>query len=265
VRRPRLAAGAIGLIGWEDEAVSHVGMPVGRVDALYRYPVKSTGGEALRTATVTTRGIRHDRRWAAYTEDGGIASGKRTRRFRPVIGLMRWTSTIEEDGDVPVLTSPDGVRYRVDDPAASEALSEAFGQRLTLRAETAIRHHDESPLHLVTTSSLAAVENLVGAAVDPRRLRSNIVVDTGTEPAFVEDDWVGAELRVGAEVVLNIGPGMPRCVMVDQAQAGVVADPKALKSLGDHHRTELGVQAYVRLTGVLEIGDVVSSVVAASA
>jgi uncharacterized protein YcbX len=226
--------------------------------------VKSTAGQSLSTVAVTTRGVRHDRGWAAYTDDGGIASGKRTRRFRPVLGLMRWTSRTEDGDEVPVLISPHGVRYRADDPAASRALTEAFGQRLTLRTETSIRHHDESPLHLVTTSSLAAVEALVGAAVDRRRFRANIVLDTGAEARFAEDDWTGAELRIGTEVVLQVGPGMPRCVMVDQAQAGVVVDPKTLTPLGEHHRTEFGVQASVRRTGVVRIGDVVSLARAAS-
>jgi uncharacterized protein YcbX len=136
----------------------HEGTAVGNISALYRYPVKSTAGQALQAAAVTARGLRHDREWAAYTEDGGIASGKRTRRFRPVIGLMNWASMAEDDDDVPLLVSPEGIRYQVDDPGASEALTAVFGQELTLRHETTIQHHDESPLHLLTTSSLAAVE-----------------------------------------------------------------------------------------------------------
>ena len=231
--------------------------PVGTVQALYRYPVKSTAGQSLSSAELTEQGLRHDRGWAAYCDDGGIASGKRTRRFRPVIGLMGWRSRVEADDDVPVLISPEAVEYRVGDPAASTALTAAFGQRLLLRSESTIQHHDESPLHLLTTSSLAAVEGLVGAAIDHRRFRANIIVDTGVEPKFLEDDWTGAELAVGSDVVLHVGPGMPRCVMVDQAQAGVTADPKILKSLGAQHETELGLQARAGCIGTLRVGDVV--------
>lgn len=234
------------------------GTPVGRVRALYRYPVKSTAGQALEVAAVTADGLRNDRRWAAYTDDGGVASGKRTRRFRPVIGLMGWASSAEDDDDIPVLVSPEGVRYRVDDPAASQALTAAFGQKLTLRPESTVQHHDESPLHLLTTSSLAAVERLVGAPVDPHRFRANIIVDTGVEPGFLEDDWIGVELAVGTEVVLHVGPGMPRCVMIDQAQKGVAADPKTLRSLGVHHGTELGLQARATGTGMMRVGDVLT-------
>jgi uncharacterized protein YcbX len=172
-----------------------------------------------------------------------------------VISLMTWASCAEDDDDVPVLVNPQGVRYRVDDSAASEALTAAFGQRLTLRPETTIQHPDESPLHLLTTSSLAAVERLVGGAVDQRRFRANIIVDTGVEPEFLEDDWTGAELAVGSEVVLHLGPGMPRCVMVDQSQAGVLAGPKTLRSLGEQHALELGLQAHARCIGTIRVGD----------
>jgi hypothetical protein len=216
---------APGDLNWcNDGLVLQEGTPVGWVRALYRYPVKSTAGQALRTAAVTVNGVQSDRRWAAYTDDGGIASGKRTRRFRPVIGLMGWASLIEED-DVPVLVSPEGGRYRADDPAASEALTTAFGQRLTPRPESTIQHHDESPLHLLTTSSVAAVESLIGASADQRRFRANLIIDTGVKPGFIEDDWTGAKLAVGTEVVLDVGPGMPRCSMIDQAACGPAGAP----------------------------------------
>ncbi len=231
---------------------------MGRIQALYRYPVKSTSGQSLRSAEVTQEGLRNDRRWAAYTRDGGIASGKRTRRFRPVAGLMNWASTAEDDGGMPILRSPEGVLYRVDDPAASEALSAAFGQELSLRPENTVQHHDESPLHVLTTSSLAAVSNLAGAVIDHRRFRANIIVDTGAEPEFLESGWLGAELRVGSVVILRIEAGMPRCTMVDQHQARVTAGPRVLKTLGAHHETSFGLQARALGLGMIHIGDLVT-------
>ncbi len=243
-------------------------LPVGTVAALYRYPVKSTAGQSLRASAVTAEGLLHDRRWAAYTDDGGIASGKRTRRFRPVIGLMRWTSTIEDGCDIsephvhephaPQLLSPDGSTYWVDDPAASAALTAAFGRRLTLREEGAVRHHDDSPVHVVTTSSLAAIGELVGSVVDQRRFRPNVVIDTGPESRFLENGWVGAELTVGGEVVLRMGPGVPRCVMIDQAQAGVTAIPKALQTIGARNALKFGLYARPSRSGTVRVGDVVS-------
>ncbi|TDQ04622.1 MOSC domain-containing protein [Labedaea rhizosphaerae] len=219
-----------------------------KVATLAHYPVKSTGGESLRKATVDGRGLAHDRRWAAYLEDGGIASGKTTRRFRKVDGLLAWHSRIV-DG-TPELREPDGEWLRVDDPAASAALSSAFGRSLELRPETEIRHHDESGVHVVTTSALRQVAQLVGAPVDPRRVRANIVLETDGV-GFVEDDWVGAELAVGPEVVLRLGEGMTRCVMVDYPRGEV----PVLRALGRAHDLLLGLKAHVVRPGVISVGD----------
>lgn len=232
--------------------------PVGTVIALYRYPVKSTAGQTLHIAPVGAHGLHHDRRWAVYLSDGGIASGKRTRRFRPLVGLMRWRSAASDGDAAPELVSPAGERFPVDAPAASEALTAAFGQPLVLRSESTVQHHDECPVHLITTSSLAATDALVGAHLDPRRFRPNIIIDTGPEPRFLEDNWTGGQLSLGPEVVLTLGPGMPRCVMVDQDQADVGAQPKALKALGAQHEMLLGLQAHIARPGTVTVGAAVT-------
>lgn len=221
---------------------------IGRVGLLAHYPVKSTSGEELAQATVDGRGLVHDRRWGAYTADGGIASGKTTRRFRKVDGLLAWRSCAVDD--VPELHAPDDQKFRVDDPAASAALSRAFGQPLKLRQETGIRHHDESGVHVVTTSSIRHVEHLVGGRLEPRRLRANIVLETDAT-GFVEDDWIGAELAIGPEVVLRLGTGMPRCVMIDQPRGEV----PVLRALGRAHDLALGLKADVVRPGVICVGD----------
>ncbi|MHA7283218.1 MOSC domain-containing protein [Arthrobacter sp. TMS2-4] len=233
----------------------HQGTPVGRVHALYRYPVKSTSGQPVGTAAVTPSGLEHDRRWAVYTHDGGIASGKRTRRFRPVPGLLDWTSEWDGRDGVSLLRSPAGVPYRVDDPAASDALTAGFGQELTLREGTTVQHHDESPLHLVTTSSLAALAELLGGAIEERRFRPNLVLDTGSDPLFLERDWAGMELAIGDDVIITVDAGMPRCTMIDQPQAGMAAGPRALKVLSVHNGLEFGVQARVARSGAISVGD----------
>jgi uncharacterized protein YcbX len=225
------------------------------VAALTRYPVKSMGPEPMTALDVDRRGIVGDRGWAAYTADGGIGSGKTTRRFRRVPGLL----------DVPVRTGADGVPLldldgdgrRVDDPGTASALSERLDRQVTLRAEGEVPHHDDCPVHLVTTASLRQVAAEYGE-IDPERLRPNLVIEADGE-GFVEDDWLGRTLHVG-EVVLRIGPGMPRCVMLDMEHgaAGAPAAPGLLKLLGPLHDVDLGVQADVERTGTIRLGDPVT-------
>lgn len=230
---------------------------VGTVQALYRYPVKSTAGEALDAAALDERGLVLDRSWAVYTEDGGIASGKTSRRFRKVDGLLRWrssTSVRPGGGARTWLHDPTGATYRVGDPAADAAVSAAFDRNLTLGAETDVRHFDDCGVHLVTTSSLRSAAGLAGGPLDPRRCRPNLVLATDGD-GFGEDGWEGAELALGGEVVLRIGPGMPRCVMVDQPQHDVAPAAPVLKALGREHDLLLGVQAEVVTPGTVRVGD----------
>ena len=230
---------------------------VGTVGALYRYPVKSTAGEALEVADVDARGFVEDRAWAAYTAEGGIASGKSSRRFRKVDGLLGWRSTLggaSGDDRRPWVLDPAGTRYRAGDEAADAALTAALGQPLALRPETSISHYDDCGVHLVTTSAVRRAGQLAGVALDARRTRPNLLLETDGH-GFVEDGWEGAELAVGAEVVLRVGPGMPRCVMVDQDHRDVPAAGPVLRSLGRHHDTLLGVQAEVVSGGAVRVGD----------
>lgn len=234
------------------------GEPVGSVRLLSRFPVKSTAGEALAAVVVTQRGLAADREWAIFTSDDKIASGKDSRRFRLVDGLLDWRSTAVP-GAAPELRDPAGNTYRADDATASDALSLAFNRRLELRSAGAVSHHDQCPVHLVTTSSMRRIAALVGREVDPRRLRANIVLDTdggaGLDGHWLEDEWVDAELAVGPEVVLRLGPPMKRCVMVDRPQVDVSPLPRILVTLGREHDVLLGIQARVLRPGTISLGD----------
>lgn len=220
--------------------------------ALTRYPVKSMAGEHLDALDIEERGAVGDRVWAAYTPDGGIGSGKTTRRFRRVEGLLDLRASL--DGEVPTVHLPDGRSVAAD--SADEAVSEFLGRPLRLGRETTVPHHDDAPLHLVTTAGIRQVEQLTGAIPDPARFRANLLLDVdGT--GFAEDDWIGRRMRIGSEVVVRLGPGMPRCVMVDMAQPheGLPDDGRLLKALARIHDLDFGLMVGVEQTGSIRVGD----------
>ena len=186
-----------------------------------------------------------------YTEDGGIGSGKTTRRFRKVDGLLDLRATLEAVGPVVECS---GVRLPADQ--ASTLVSEALGRPVTLRPEGAVPHHDESPVHVITTAGLRRLSERLGEPVDPARFRANVVLDTLDLDTTGPDDWVGRDLRLGDEVVLRIGAGMPRCVMVDLPQRGLDRDGRILKTLASDGDLTFGWQAHVVRGGRLRRGDV---------
>ncbi|MFN8074488.1 MAG: MOSC domain-containing protein [Kineosporiaceae bacterium] len=238
-------------------------MIVATVSSLTRYPVKSLGGEAVAVAEVGERGLHGDRAWGVYTADGGIGSGKTTRRFRRVDGLLGLGSRLHADGSVDVVL-PDGEVLEAGAPSADAALSRLLDRPVTLRRETTVPHHDESPIHLVTASGLAALSAQLGAAVDARRFRANLLLDDapagqGAEVGVLaEDAWVGRGLALGAEVVMRVTGLMPRCVMVTMPQRDLEDGgprPEVLKALAGRADLTFGVTADVVRPGRVAVGD----------
>ncbi len=225
---------------------------------LARYPVKSMRGEELATAEIDEQGIVGDRQWAVFTPDGGVGSGKSSRRFRRVEGLLDYRATLNDAaglaGAAPLIESPTGQRFSADEPGASELLSAALRRPLRLGQEAGVRQHDESGLHLVTTAALRKVSELLGEPVQVARFRPNLVLESPGD-GFVEDDWAGRELRLGADVVVRLGPGMPRCVMVDMPQGELDADGRILKLLAREHQLMLGIKVEVVKGGIVRRGD----------
>ncbi|MDP9395218.1 MAG: MOSC domain-containing protein [Actinomycetota bacterium] len=222
------------------------------VSALARYPVKSLLGEPLDGVGIEARGLVGDRLWAVRDPDGKLGSGKSSRRFRKMDGLLQLSARYA--GDVPLVRFPDG-RELAPDPALDDALSAYVGRRVSLGRETDVPHHDDGAVHVVTTASLRALQAGLGAPLDWRRFRPNIVLDTPGE-TFVEEGWVGRELAIGPDVVLRIVMPMPRCVMVNAAHGAIPEDRAVLRTVTEHNDGALGVLAEVVAPGMLSRGDV---------
>ncbi len=187
-----------------------------------------------------------------YSEDGGIGSGKRTRRFRRVDGLLGLSATTQGDG--PVVTTADGRSAVAGTRGADALVSAVLGRPLRLAPEADVPHHDEAPVHVITTAGLRRVTGLLGAPVDPSRFRANVVLDV-TGSGFPEDGWDGRLLALGEDVVLSADGGMARCRMVDLVDGGRPSDDGLLRLLGRERDTVFGIRAIVERRGTVRVGD----------
>lgn len=151
-------------------------------------------------------------------------------------------------------------RVPSDDP--SETVSR-FRLALAARSDT---FFDIAPLHLLTTASLARVQQLYPAGqFVAARFRPNLVVRTPEGVVdFLENDWVGHRVRIGTDVVLKLTLRVPRCVMTTLPQGELSADLGILRTLATHNRVEfgrsgrwacLGVYASVLTPGRIRPGD----------
>lgn len=110
-------------------------MRVGTVSQLWRYPVKSMGGERMDSAALTWRGIPGDRGWAVFDESRqGITGAKRLPALR-ACGAHYAQEPIAGAASPPVeITFPDGSTARADAPNAAQRLTDYLGRPVSLRA-----------------------------------------------------------------------------------------------------------------------------------
>ena len=225
---------------------------VPRVVALQRFPVKSLTGERRDHLDVDERGCVGDRVWSVRTADGKIGSGKNTRRFAAVPGLLEVRAE-ELDGRI-MITFPNGSRCPVDSNEAAQLLSRHLGRPVTLVSESSVSHFDDGPVSLIGSASVEALGAERGQEVDPARFRANVQLETD-EP-FVEDTWIGRQVVIGT-AVLRVTATSPRCVMIDMETADLPEQHGNLIAIGRLNDACLGVIAAVETPGRISLGDAI--------
>jgi hypothetical protein len=113
-------------------------MQIGAVSRLWRYPVKSMLGEECREVELQARGFHGDRLFAVEDAEGKLGSGKNTRGFRLIDGLLGLHA--RHAGEWPEIAFPDGRRLCGNDQQLHDALSAALGTRVALVREARVPH-----------------------------------------------------------------------------------------------------------------------------
>lgn len=225
---------------------------IGTLGRIWRYPVKSLAGEELDRVEVQERGLLGDRQLAVYNQAGKIGSGKETRRFSRILGLLMASARTTGDG---VMLSHGTETVAASDPGVHRRISAWFGRPLTLASEGQVSHFDDQPVSLLTTAALAQLGDwLGGEAVDASRFRANLLVETAGARC-VEDDWVGREIAFAGGLRLAVVSRITRCVMINMESVTTRADARLLQALADHHQACLGVVARVLNPGAIQVGD----------
>lgn len=231
----------------------NAGASVGLVRSLWRYPVKSMRGERVEHLVIEKDGVVGDRCYAVRTAEGKFGSGKSTRRFRRIDGLLRMRAVYQSD--VPELVFPDGWAVRADDYAVHAALSSWFDQDLKLARKAEVSHLDAGPVHILTSASLRWLQALLPSAIlDERRFRPNLVLDVAGDTQ-VEAEWIGKTLALGVDVRVRVTHRTERCPMVNMAQADLPGDPRIFECLDEKSAAVFGVYAEVTAPGRIDRGD----------
>ena len=117
---------------------------------------------------------------------------------------------------------------------------------------------DAFPLLLMSQRSIDSLaEAAPESAMDVRRFRPNLLVETDEPGPFPERDWIGKRLRIG-QTVLSIHSECIRCVMTTHGFADLPKDPRVMRTLVRKAGGNLGVYALVEEFGEIRRDDSVT-------
>jgi uncharacterized protein YcbX len=292
-------------------------MPIGQVSQLWRYPVKSLGGERVEHAELSARGVLGDRLWAVRDVERDVTASAR-RLPALLTATARYRGPVSRDagpGNVPEveITFPDSTVMSSSDDEVNGKLSELAGRDVRLtplppaddtslqrlsrqeRADISVaslrkdfgivdgeklpdvsmlrmsdlvtlaRYStppgmfvDLAPVHVLSQTSLATIGAEIGADLDVRRFRPNVLLTLDDpDDGLPESYWTGNRLGVG-DVVLDVLMPTIRCVVPSRAQPGFEVDRRITKAVAARAQRCLGIYCGVESGGTVRIGDEVA-------
>ena len=207
-----------------------------RVEGLWRYPVKSLAGEALKTAELTAEGIPGDRIVHVRGPEG-VRTSRRHYRLLGVQGTLDLNDQVQVNG------------HPWNSPEALAAVKAAAGDDAWLDAYEGLERFDVLPLLVATDGAVAAFGR------DIRRLRPNILI-AGVH-GMDEIDWPGSELHIG-EAVIRLDSRRGRCPMTTVDPDTLERDPEVLRDIARRFNGQLALNADVLHPGTIRVGNAVT-------
>jgi uncharacterized protein len=228
---------------------------IGQVEALFRYPVKSMGGEAVRTAELGWHGLDGDRRVGLRRIDDRSGFPWLTASKLPELILFTPVRKTAEALPTHVRT-PEGEELALFSPELDAELSRRHGSPLEM---THLNRgiFDEASVSLITSATVDRISDLVGHRADVRRFRPNILISCLRSDPFEEDAWVGGLLSFGEgdqAATIGITNRDERCSMVNYDPDSGRAAPEILKAVVRERDNKAGVYGTVIRRGNLAVG-----------
>jgi hypothetical protein len=236
---------------------------IGHVEAIFRYPVKSMGGERLEAANLGWHGLDGDRRLAFRRTDDRSAFPWLTASKLP--DLLLFTPQRREgeareksaEEDLPThVRTPDGEEM----PVFAETLAREVGRRYGAPVEMMQLKHgifDDASISVIASDTVREITRLAGLRPDVRRFRPNIVVRSLRSVPFQDDEWLGGVLSFGEgddAPAIAVTMRDVRCAMVNLDPDTASPAPEVLKAVVRANQNNAGIYGAVTNTGQLAIG-----------
>jgi uncharacterized protein YcbX len=235
---------------------------VATVAALYRFPVKSMGGESLERVQLQWHGLDVDRGFV-FVKAGSLARFPwlTARDLPDLIRYRAYLTDHESTRKSPVLVqTPTGEVLPVDSDALRESLERQFDGPLQL-LHPGRGAQDVAMLSVIGTGSVRALSERVGQELDIRRFRQNIVLEPVDGTPYIEEEWAGRQLVFGADADspdaarVRLIRRDHRCMIVNLDPDLGGQNPGVLREIATSRENCLGMYSTVEAQGLLQVGD----------
>jgi uncharacterized protein YcbX len=249
-------------------------MTAAKVQAIYRYPVKGLSPEPMpQTWLAVGETLPGDRMYAV--ENGPSRFDPDAPRHRPKthylmlmknerLAALKTRFDAQAQTLVIVLEGREAVRGDLGGPQGRAAIERFFADfcREELHGPPRVLHAPgfsfsdvaRKVVSIINLASVAALEDVVGAPIDPLRFRGNVYV-TGW-PAWHELDMVGQEIAIGSTARLKVVKRIVRCAATNVDPTTGIRDlaiPDALRRAYGH--ADCGIYAEVVTPGEVVVED----------
>jgi uncharacterized protein YcbX len=235
---------------------------IGNVEAIFRYPVKSMGGERLEVANMGWHGLDGDRRLAfRRIDDRGGMPWLTASKLPDLLLFAPHRRHDGAQGDLPThVRTPDGEEM----PVFGEDLAAEVGRRYGAPVHMLQLNHgifDEASISVIASDTVREIGRLAGRSLDVRRFRPNVVVRLLRPVPFQEDEWLGGVLSFGEEddaPAVTITMRDVRCSMVNFDPDSASPAPEVLRAVVLANRNNAGIYGAVTRIGRLAVGQTIT-------
>lgn len=255
--------------------------PSMRISACYTYPVKGMTAHAVDSLQLAPgQSVLGDRAFVfafgnaeVIGEHGWVSKRQSVTLLNtPYLALVEagWDP---DDRVLSISLRGQSKSAQVDDPAARVEIAEWFTDLVLGLPENPLRGRPErEPLRLLgdgesrftdrgptqislgASSSLSDLSGRAGVDVDFRRFRLNFEVDD--VDAWGEMDWVGKQVTVGQDVVIDVTAPIQRCNAINASPVGAGRDVELMHVLQQSYgHLNFGIEANVVKGGRISVGD----------
>ncbi len=228
--------------------------PVGHIEGLFRYPVKSMAGEPIESAHLGWHGLDGDRRLAfRRLNDRGDFPWLTASKLPDLIRFVPQSP----DGHVPThIRTPDGDEFPVFGADLAADVARRYGSPVEMmQLKNGI--FDDAVISVIASETVGEIARLAGVNPDVRRFRPNILVRALQPAPFQEGGWLGGVLSFGEGAdapTIAVAMHDVRCSMVNLDPDSAIPAPAVLKAVVHANQTNAGVYGTVARTGRLAVG-----------